>query len=247
MNNPLAFHQRATTQQAIYQAPFSSLALHTGSAQLGLTSGFPPFGLLTNFSPFGILARRRDLDITAAARPRMPDILTIERPAIQESSADQRLIAAGIAPPLPREYGLAGPSGRTPGTAPRRGAPAQPEDPGIAAQEQERRPLAQLVNRLQEIRAANPDASDLELATLLRGTLPPPGTLRTLLPPVPRDPENELNEFMWMRFGHEYNMLSLGLQDGFSDAVSAWLDRVIHDWLQPLFWALRSGENDTTG
>lgn len=79
----------------------------------------------------------------------------------------------------------------------------------------------------------------------MRGLVPPPATLPSLLPPLPRDPENERNEFMWMRFRHEYNMLSLGLWDEISDDVSAWLVRVLDDWVERWLRPLGPGENDT--
>lgn len=79
----------------------------------------------------------------------------------------------------------------------------------------------------------------------MRGLVPPPATLPSLLPPVPRDSENEHNQLMWMRFRHEYNMLSLGLRDGLSDIVLAWLIRVLDDWVERWLRALGPEENDT--
>lgn len=117
-----------------------------------------------------------------------------------------------------------------------RGAPTQPPDPDIASQEPEPLTPALFANRLVELSTANPGASNLELSRLIRDILPPPGTarVRSQLPSVPRDPENESNESMWRRLRYEYIMLSTQARDGFSDEVLAWLSRVIDDWLHRL-------------
>lgn len=143
-----------------------------------------------------------------ARRANNGQYLTSERDRLQNSTAEDRFLAAGMAPPS-----------QTWGSTRR---------PGIASGRRDGEPRNQhLTNFVEDVIAISqryPGASDDQFASLLQRHL---DSERRLLEIAIEYRREQYHQRMWIRFCHEYLRRELGLADEFSDDVLDWLLVVI--------------------
>lgn len=134
-----------------------------------------------------------------ARRANNGQYLTSERGRVQNSTAEDRFLAAGIAPPSQTWGGIA--SGRQDG-------------------EPRNQHMADFAMNVIAIRERHPGASEDEIANLIQDYLNFESRLLELAMDYRRE---QYDQRMWMRFCHEYLRHELGLAHAFSDDVLDWL------------------------
>lgn len=134
--------------------------------------------------------------------------LTSERGRLQNSSAEDRFLAAGIAPPL------------------QTWSPVR--RPGIALGRHDGEPrnqhLAIFAENVIAIQQRHPGATQNEIAHFIQEHLE---FERRILGVAIQYRREQYHQRMWMRFCHEYLRRELGLADEFSDDVLDWLLAVV--------------------
>lgn len=159
-----------------------------------------------------LFSRQANTHVTITRRtPRRANTsryLTSERGLLQNSTAEERFIAAGIAPPSQTSTSIRRP-----------GIPSGRHDGELR-----NRDMTNFTENVIAINERHPDASPNEIANLIQEHLnfePPVFQLAILYR------REQYHHRMWIRFCHEYLRLQLGLEDDFSDAVLQWLALVV--------------------